>query len=198
MTGTIRILWKERIMKPERAQRTVVERKEAFMKKAVNIAIKAETDAIAFYKEAARKTEHPVGRKMFLSIIEDEQNHLADFKRIIEGLHMKVPHVVTGAGKMKTAFEGSREALLNKIRAATDEMDALKLAIQVAKETIEFYEKLSRKVKNPKEKALFERLLREERQHYAIFSNTYFFLANPENWFMWEEQSIADGGTAWA
>ena len=33
---------------------------------AMKIAIKTETDAIAFYKEAALKTTHPIGRKMFL------------------------------------------------------------------------------------------------------------------------------------
>jgi rubrerythrin len=35
---------------------------------AVEIAIKMETDAIKFYREAAEKTKHPVGKKMFLSI----------------------------------------------------------------------------------------------------------------------------------
>jgi len=164
----------------------------------MDIAIRTETDAIAFYKEAASKTEHPVGRQMFLSIIEDEQNHLADFRCIFEGLQLKIPHTSNQGKKMKTVFGGNREALLKKIRAATDEMEALKLAIQMAKETIGFYEKLSVKVKTVKEKALFERLLGEERRHYAISSNTYFFLSNPENWFMWEEQSIADGGTSWA
>lgn len=44
--------------------------------------------------------------------------------------------------------------------------------MQREKESIEFYKKLSAKVKIPKERALFERLVREEQQHYSLFSET--------------------------
>ncbi len=165
---------------------------------AVKIAIKTETDAIAFYEEAAQKTSHPIGKKMFLSIMEDEKNHVEDFKCILNGLHLKVRDAVSRMRKIKTVFEGNRDAFLGRIRAATDEMEALKVAMQMEKESIEFYKRLSKKVKTPKERALFERLVREEQHHYAIFSETYFFLANSESWFLWEEHSIVDGGTPWA
>jgi rubrerythrin len=48
---------------------------------ALEIARKMETDAIKFYKEASEKTRHPAGKKMFLSIVEDEKRHL----QMIEG-----------------------------------------------------------------------------------------------------------------
>lgn len=165
---------------------------------AMTIAIKTETDAIAFYKEAAQRTRNPMGREMFLSLVRDEQNHLEDFRHIIDGLHLKFYGDDGKTKTMKTVFEVKRGALLGRIRAATDEIEVLRLAIQMERESIAFYEKLSRRAKTPKEKELFRRLLKEEQQHYAVFSNTYFFLSNAENWFMWEEHSIADGGTPWA
>jgi hypothetical protein len=168
------------------------------MMNAIKIAIKAETDTIAFYEEAAQKTNHPIGKKLFLSIIEDEKNLVEDFKCILNGLHLRVRNAANPIKKMKTVFESNRDALLGGIRAATNEMEALRVAMQMEKESIEFYKKLSAKVKIPKERALFERLVREEQQHYSLFSETYFFLANSENWFMWEEHSIVDGGTHWA
>jgi rubrerythrin len=168
------------------------------MMNAIKVAIKTETDAIAFYEEAAQKTNHPIGKKMFLSIMEDEKNHVEDFKGILRSLHVRVRDAATRMKKMKTVFEGSRDALLGRIRAATDEMEALKVAMQMEKESIEFYKRLSGKVKTPKERTLFERLLREEQHLYAIFAETYFFLANSESWFMWEEHSIVDGATPWA
>lgn len=168
------------------------------MMNAIKIAIKTETDAIAFYEEAAQKTNHPIGKKMFLSIVEDEKNHVEDFKCILHGLHLRTRDTARQTKKMRTVFEGNRDALLERIRAATDEMEALRVAMQMEKESIGFYEKLSKKTKTPKEKALFERLVREEQHHYALFSETYFFLANSESWFMWEEHSIVDGGTPWA
>jgi len=66
------------------------------------------------------------------------------------------------------------------------------------KEGVEFYRKLMSKSKTKKEKTLFARLIIEEEQHYEVFSNTYDFLQDTGNWFMWEEHSMVDGGTAWA
>ncbi len=50
------------------------------MTNAIEIAIKMETDAIKFYKAAADKTKNPVGKKMFLTVREDEKrmNALGD------------------------------------------------------------------------------------------------------------------------
>lgn len=165
---------------------------------AIKIAIKTETDAIAFYKEAAEKTRHPFGKKMFLSIMEDEKRHLEDFKCILQGLDLKVRDFVSPMKKIKTVFEENRNDLLERITATTDEMEALKIAMQMEKDSIDFYEKVSKEVQTQKEKALFERLAKEEQEHYNIFSNTYFFLSDSGSWFMWEEHSIVDGGTPWA
>ena len=65
-------------------------------------------------------------------------------------------------------------------------------------EGIEFYRKLLSESEKEKEKILFEKLLREEERHYDIFANTYNFLNDTGNWFMWEEYGIVDGGTPWA
>jgi rubrerythrin len=46
------------------------------MKDAVETAIKMETDAIAFYNEAANKTSHAFGREMFRGFIKDETRHI--------------------------------------------------------------------------------------------------------------------------
>ena len=88
--------------------------------------------------------------------------------------------------------------MLEKIESTTDEMEALKIAMQMEKDSIEFYKKAVNEVQTPKEKALFEKLIKEEQQHYDIFANTYFFLSDSGSWFMWEEHSIVDGGTPWA
>ena len=58
-----------------------------------------------------------------------------------------------------------------------------------------FYRKAEAEATEPKEKALFHRLAKEEEKHYEIFSNTYFFMSDTGSWFMWDEHSIVDGGT---
>jgi rubrerythrin len=63
---------------------------------------------------------------------------------------------------------------------------------------VEFYRKLLSEAATGKEKALYEKLIKEEERHFDLFSNTYNFLNDTGNWFMWEEYSIVDGGTPWA
>ncbi|HAK88741.1 MAG TPA: rubrerythrin [Nitrospiraceae bacterium] len=164
---------------------------------AVEIAIKMETDAIRFYKEAAEKCSHPVGKKMFLSIREDEKRHLEMLSRIFKGLDIKIKD--TGPMKnIKTIFEQMKDEMMDRVEAKTDELEAFKIAMRMEKEGIEFYKKAASDAPSEKEKKLFERLVHEEEQHYAVFANTYFFMQDSGSWFMWEEHSIVDGGTPWA
>lgn len=161
---------------------------------AIEIAIKMETDAIAYYTEAAERTSHPVGKKMFLSIVEDEKRHLRMNECILRGTHI-TSEEVSPIENIKTIFEEHRADMAERVPATADEMDALKVAMGMEKEGIEFYKKASLKAKTPKEKALFERLAVEEEQHYQVFATTYFFMSDTGSWFMWEEHSIVDGGT---
>lgn len=167
--------------------------------KAVEIAIKTEKDAIDFYGKAAQKTSHPVGKKMFLSIIEDEKKHLEVLKCIFEGMDIEVSEEQKGPmRRIRTVFDENRDSMLSHVAATSDETQALQTAMEMEKESVEFYEKAASGATDPKEKAVFERLVKEEEEHYAIFSNTYEFLIDTGNWFMWEEHSAVDGGTPWA
>jgi rubrerythrin len=161
---------------------------------AVEIAIKMETDAIKFYREAAEKTKHPVGKKMFLSITEDEKRHLDALSRIVKGLDIHLQDV-SPMKNIKTVFETSKDEMMQRAEATTDELEAFKIAMQMEKSGMEFYKKAAFNAKTDKEKQLFEKLIKEEEEHYNIFSNTHFFLSDSGSWFMWEEHSIVDGGT---
>jgi rubrerythrin len=164
---------------------------------AIEIAIKMETDAINFYNEAAEKTQNPVGKKMFLTITEDEKRHLDTLSQIFEGLHIEMKDV-SPMKNVKTVFELMKDEMMKRVKATTDELEAFKIAMQMEKEGVEFYKKAAIEAQTEKEKSLFERLVKEEEEHYGIFSNTYFFLSDTGSWFMWEEHSIVDGGTPWA
>jgi len=160
---------------------------------ALEMAMKMETDAIAFYTEAARKTNYPVGKKMFLTVTEDEKRHLEMIAQVIKGLG--VTHKdVSPLKNVKTVFESMKADMMKKVEASSDELEAFKIAMQMEKEGKEFYEKTLAHAKTDKEKALLERLILEEEQHYAIFANTYEFLEDTGNWFMWEERGIVEGG----
>lgn len=161
--------------------------------KSVELALKMETDAVKFYTEAAEKVSHPVGKKMFLSIAEDEKNHIKMIEEVLKGLELT--YIEANPVKtVKTIFEEMKDNLMERIQAQTDDLEAFKIAMEMEKEGVEFYKKVFNEVNTEKEKKLFERLIYEEEQHYKIFSETYNFMKDTGNWFMWKEFSIVEGG----
>lgn len=164
---------------------------------AIEIAISMEKDAIEFYTSAAEKTSHPVGKKMFLSIAEDEKRHLAALTQIFKDVGITLEEV-SPMKNIQSIFKTMKDAMIKRVEATQDDLEAFKIAMQMEKEGIEFYKKAEAEAKTEKEKALFSRLIKEEQEHHDIFANTYFFLSDTGSWFMWEEHSIVDGGTPWA
>lgn len=159
---------------------------------ALELAMKMEKDSIVFYTEAAKKTKHPAGKKMFQAITEDEKRHLEMVSQIIKGLHI-THQDVSPMKNVKTVFESMKDEMMRKVEATTDELEAFKIAMRMEKEGMEFYKKTLAGSRDGKERALFERLIQEEQQHYDVFANTYQFLSDTGNWFMWEERGIVEG-----
>lgn len=60
-------------------------------------------------------------------------------------------------------------------------------------ETVKFYQKAAAHASNSTEKAFFECLIKDEEEHFTIFQNTYSFISDTGNWFMWDEHSIVEG-----
>ncbi len=159
---------------------------------ALELAVKMETDAISFYSEAARKINHPAGKKMFLAVTEDEKRHLEMVRQLIQGL--QITHQdVSPMKKVKTVFEAMKQEMMQKVAATNDEMEAFKIAMQMEKEGLNLYTKRLAAAASDKERALFERLIKEEQQHYQLFANTHQFLSDTGNWFLWEERGILEG-----
>ncbi len=159
---------------------------------ALEVAMKMETDAISFYTEAARKTKYPAGKKMFQTITEDEKRHLEMISQFVKGMQVTQKDV-SPMKNVKTIFESLKDEMMKKVEVTADEMEAFKIATQMEKEGMAFYERTLTQAKTDKEKALLRRLIQEERQHYEIFANTHQYLADTGNWFMWEERGIVEG-----
>ena len=158
----------------------------------IEIARQMEVDAINFYTEAKEKTINPAGKKMFEVIIVDEKRHLEIIDKLIadSDINMEEAHPLA---KIKTIFEEMKDQMMEKVAATDDELEAFKIAMEMEKGGIDFYRKLLLETENEKEKELIERLIREEGEHYEMFANTYSFINDTGNWFMWDEHSIVEG-----
>jgi rubrerythrin len=162
------------------------------LSKAVETAMKMETDAMDFYREASRKSVHPFGKKMFEGFIRDETRHLRMLEDILKGLDIN-PHT-NCTDDVRTVFSELKDQMMNRIEATTDEVEAVRIALDFEEAGYHFYETAAKEASSEKEKNLFEVLTAEEERHYKVLENTYRFLEDTGNWFMWEELSIVEGG----
>ncbi|OGW25754.1 MAG: hypothetical protein A2X59_04025 [Nitrospirae bacterium GWC2_42_7] len=162
------------------------------MKKAVETAIKMETDAIAFYKEAAKNTKHVFGREMFKGFVKDETRHLKMLKNIFNGLGIEADfHRPKEA--VQTVFSKLKNKMMRRVKALDNEMEVIKIALNFEKAGYDFYKKAAAKATSKDEKELFERLVVEENDHYTILNETYNFMDNTGQWYMYEERGILEG-----
>jgi len=160
--------------------------------KATEIAINMEKDAVKFYTEAAEKVSSPAGKKMFLSIAEDEKRHIEMVKALMSGMGITEENV-DPMQKVKSVFESMKDEMQEKISATKEDSEALSIAMKMEKEGFEFYKKTAAEATDEKSKALFDRLVHEEEKHYEMFLNTLQFLNESGHWFMWKEHSIVEG-----
>jgi len=70
---------------------------------------------------------------------------------------------------------------------------AVETAIRMESDAIKFYREAVGKTSHPLGRKLFEALTAEEKRHYELLDNTYKFLDDTGNWFMWEEPRPLEG-----
>lgn len=156
------------------------------------IAAKMEQEAVDFYRQCAEKTSSAVGKQMFLSIAADEQYHNECALRMRDDKPF-TPSATTPLEDMMKIFNEHKQEMLQQIPSTADELGALQVAMKMEEEAITFYKKASALAANAAEKNFFDCLIRDEEEHFHIFQNTYTFLEDSGNWFMWEEKGIVEG-----
>lgn len=162
------------------------------MKDAVETAIKMETDAIAFYEEAAGKCSHPFAREMFKGFIKDETRHLKMLREIFSKQDVTI-EFTSPKENIRTVFSMLKDKMMERVKALDNEMEAVGIALTFEKEGFDFYSKAAAQACSAEEKMLFERLVAEENEHYTILLETYSFLNNTGQWYMYEERGILEG-----
>jgi len=171
---------------------TNVSGRKIMLSKAIDTAVKMEIDAMKFYHEAAQKTNHPFAKRMFQGFVRDEDRHLKMLRDILNGMDLKIVSLHPKA-EIRTAFSDLKEQMMERISASTDEIEAVQVALDFETKGFEFYKKAAAEATDGREKELFSALAGEEQEHYSILQNTYSFLKDTGNWFMWQEQGIVEG-----
>jgi rubrerythrin len=158
----------------------------------VETAIKMKTDTVKFYEEAAERCDHPAGKRMFLTILEDEKQHLESLKQAVNDMKINVKKL-SPIENIKTSLETVKDQMRTQTACSLDDMEAFKIAMDMEKECVDFYKKEAEEAPSEEERNLFKRLAEEEEEHFRVFSNTHSYLSDTGNWFMWDDHSIVEG-----
>jgi len=163
----------------------------AINKKAIETAVKMETDAMKFYREALDKTSNPVAQKIFEDFIKAELRHLRMLNTILAGIDKK-EKLVYPEEDTKTVFSELKDKMLERVKATSNEVEAIKIALDFEREGYHFYTNYSNEATSEEEKKLFKRLAAEEKKHYNFLEITNRFMEETGDWFKWDEIGLLD------
>jgi len=163
------------------------------LNEAIERARKLELDGIEFYTEAARKCAHSAGARMFESFAQDERRHLEVVEKMAAGEGIDLSGVPMPRDAIRTLFSGAAEELGERVRASADEMEAVRIALDMETQSYRHYRQAAADAQDERTRSLLGRLAREENQHYEMLENTLEYLNTNAAWFLGTEWALIVG-----
>jgi rubrerythrin len=138
-------------------------------------ALKLERKGSKFYSEAERKTENETGKKMFRQLAKEEEEHIESLTEMFRNLYPEKPF------KDIPLFE-------IEISEYSGEVEALKIAIDMEKQSIQFYSDWTEGNLEP----LFKELIEFEKVHLELLEAELDYVRKTGFWFDYYESSQED------
>jgi len=134
----------------------------ATIEEAIRMAVSAEEHGHKMYKEMAEKSSNPLAKSLLEELAADELAHCAWFKELgREAIGEPDPSVEIGCapieGRIKAAFAQFDE--VSRAKADPDQLEVLKKAIALEKESYETYDELFKKSEGST-KEIFDKIRR--------------------------------------
>ncbi len=166
------------------------------LEQAITTAISYETKIRDLYREAARKTSDPVGKKLFDMLGDDEQSHLdylnAKLKQwqnmgkiTVETLESIIPPT----DQLKQELNRLKQRMAKEDRS--DEKQMLSKALSIEVETSNFYRKLVAEMSGEAQ-TMFARFLEIEDRHTEAVQIQLDYLSHSGYWFGFKEFDMED------
>lgn len=141
----------------------------------LNTALELERKGFRFYTEAERTTENETGKKMFAQLAKEEKEHIREVRGMFKHLYPEQ------SGKDIPLFDV-------EISEYSGEVEALKIAIDMEKKSIQFY---SDWAKGDLE-SLFKGLIEFEKKHLELLEAELDYVRKTGFWFDYYESSQED------
>lgn len=165
---------------------------------ALEVALNNETREREFYIKNAKRTKNPLGKKMFQQIGDDELEHYERLKQ----LHQKWAKQEKWPETVPLKVRGTivKDILLDFVKKVdvtakgdSDDLEAVRSAIDFEAKGAKFYADLRDSVTNPKEKEFFDLLSKMENEHYVSLKDTEEYFIDPASWYRKAEHHTLDG-----
>lgn len=166
--------------------------------KALEMAIHNEAREMEFYRKHSQRTTHPLGKKMFLTLADDEREHMERIRVLHRRLQEQgrwpedVPLEVKGT-QVKEVLRSVIESVEGLKEAHRDDLEAVRIAIDFETKGEAFYAALAQRTDNPMEREFYRFLSSMEHDHLMSLKDTLEYFENPEGWFTAKERHTLDG-----
>lgn len=143
-------------------------------------AISMELDGGKYYREQAEKNHDNSLRIVFLMLAEDEDNHAKALQKrrdqqaydlMENNIIAKSQSIFAGIGDLKTVM-----------RVQPNQLDVYRAALEMEKKSITLYQELLSQATDDQDKALFEHLIKQEKDHFAVLDELVEHVGRPEQW----------------
>lgn len=132
---------------------------------AIMRAIELEKETFDFYIKAEHKTFNPAGKRIFKWLAKTEENHYLKLTELYNSLHESGRWVFYGGSGFDLAPAADDE---HQVTLDTDDIEALRIARDIEKRGMAFYEELIAGTGDADGKAMLEALRNEEMEHLRV------------------------------
>jgi rubrerythrin len=142
------------------------------MRETLEEAIRFETDGREFFLKAAQKAKSYFAKLIFETIAEEELGHIKRVRDIFDRSATSEKQAFTPLGSEKSnlenVFQQAKKNIDQILIPNTDELEAIRLAVQLEIKGHEFYKHLAEVAPSEFEKAFYRQLAEEESHHFSI------------------------------
>lgn len=167
---------------------------------ALQLALKTEEDGYQYYTDASQRSQHPLVKKFFAAVANDERGHVVLIKDFYKALKasptgdVKLPDAPADYKKrLKTIFENARKEIKGTITPDTGILDVYRHSMDLETKAANFYKERAQKTKHQQVKKLWDWLFLFESDHYRMFSETLSYLEKPDLWHLEFEKAFFEG-----
>ncbi len=152
----------------------------------IDLALENEKNAIFIYLEVAKKTKDTSGKNMFITLASEETHHLLSLielkeiyktplqKKTLEVPKSEIERILPYIKKREKTKHGKSEL---------SELDALEIALEHEKKSMELYKELAQKTDDEAIKNLLLKLHDTEKAHYELVMAQIDYIKGTGFWF---------------